>query len=61
MKISIEKKRDSKPPKFYKCKICGRLFSHGNKTSYCTKCVPDGGGWNTALLYAEVIAERSKE
>ena len=60
MKINVVKKRSFVDLKFHKCKFCGRLFHHGNKSSYCVKCVPDGGGWNTALLYAEVIKERSK-
>ena len=60
MKIQVQSRALTVQPKFHKCKICGRLFHHGNKTSYCTKCVPDGGGWGVALLYKEVVAERSK-
>lgn len=25
---------------FHKCVICGKIFYHHNKTTYCTKCVP---------------------
>lgn len=25
---------------FHKCKICGAIFWHGSKTTYCTKCIP---------------------
>lgn len=49
---------------FHKCKLCGAIFHFGNKTSYCSKCIPKSNGWSEgysiALNYGFILAERRK-
>jgi hypothetical protein len=37
--------------KFHKCKICGCLFYHFRKDTYCPKCVPLFEGGPRATIY----------
>lgn len=37
---------------FHKCRICGCIFYHGPKDTYCTKCVPSFVGCSKAYSYA---------
>lgn len=46
---------------FHKCKICGCIFHHGKRDSYCSKCVPKGSMYSAILNYGFVIKERRQK
>ena len=63
MIIKAAKKGSAVRWNFYKCQLCGRVFHHGNKSGYCTHCVPKVNGWSYGYSvvrnYGEVVADRS--
>ena len=50
---------------FHKCRVCGIIFYHGNKTAYCPKCVPSfagkSPGQRTMTIYAAINRSQSLE
>ena len=33
---------------FHKCRVCGCIFHHSGKTTYCTRCIPSFMGGSRA-------------